>query len=237
HNGFTGMVESLRAGQPGVLVTVVRALGSTPRDPGARMCVGPDAVRDTIGGGHLEWKAIAHAREILQQGRREREILRYPLGPSLGQCCGGVVWLAFERLDARDLAWCNGVVTALQNGMAVKRFVPLNGEAPRLELVSGDRLADSAVWEDGYSEFTDIMGNPALDVIVCGAGHVGRAIVDLLADLPVNVIWLDPRESCWPAKIPGNTQCVQGDADDVRDMPENAYWLVLTHSHALDLQI
>lgn len=201
------------------------------------MCVGPQVSVDTIGGGHLEWKAIAHAREVIQQAKPRREVLRYPLGPSLGQCCGGVVWLGFEYLDASDLPWCEQVLAALQGGAAVRRFVPLDGGAARIELLSEARLVDSAAWDEERNELVDTLGNPALDVIVCGAGHVGQAIVRVLRDLPLRVIWLDPREGCWPEAIPGNVECLQGDADDVPDLPDNAYWLVLTHSHALDLQI
>src|SRR5690606_4084285 len=68
-------------------------------------------------------------------------------------------------------------------------------------------------------------------------GHVGKAIVRVLAELPVRVAWLDPREDEWPAHLPDNVRCLNGDADDVPDFPDGACWLVLTHSHALDLEI
>ena len=72
---------------------------------------------------------------------------------------------------------------------------------------------------------------------VCGAGHVGQAIVNLLGTLPVQVIWLDPRDGVWPETLPSNVRCLQGDEADVVDCPDNACWLVLSHSHALDLAI
>lgn len=87
-------------GAEAVLVTVARAEGSTPREPGAWMAVFGDAVVGSIGGGHLEWQAIAHARECLAGGAIDGEPRRYALGPSLGQCCGGVVHLGFERVGA-----------------------------------------------------------------------------------------------------------------------------------------
>ena len=92
-------------------------------------------------------------------------------------------------------------------------------------------------WDERSGLLSDVVSVPALDVVVCGAGHVGRAIVRLLGELPVRVTWLDPRDDWWPETIPGNVVCLEGDADDVRDCPDNAYWLVLTHSHALDLEI
>ncbi len=87
-----------------VLVTVSRAAGSVPREVGAWMAVGADGIHGTVGGGHLEFDAIARARTALSGGAMEDEV-RYPLGASLGQCCGGVVWLRFERVAAgEDLA-------------------------------------------------------------------------------------------------------------------------------------
>jgi len=75
-----------------------------PREAGAWMAVTSDAISGTVGGGHLEFDAIARARAALAGGELAEEV-RYPLGPSLGQCCGGVVWLSFERVEAgEDLA-------------------------------------------------------------------------------------------------------------------------------------
>jgi xanthine dehydrogenase accessory factor len=95
------------------LVTVHLVQGSGPREIGAWMAVTADAVINTIGGGHLEFQAIAQARDILQARQTsgpEPLIVRYALGPSLGQCCGGVVHLRFQRVDANDAA----VVALLQ---------------------------------------------------------------------------------------------------------------------------
>ena len=87
-----------------VLVTVSRTSGSVPREVGAWMTVTPDGITGTVGGGHLEFDAIARARTALAGGDLEDEV-RYPLGPTLGQCCGGVVWLQVQRIAAgEDLA-------------------------------------------------------------------------------------------------------------------------------------
>lgn len=91
----------MAAEAPLVLVTVVRAEGSVPREVGAWMAVRADGVTGTVGGGHLEFDALARARAALAGGELAAEV-RYPLGPSLGQCCGGVVWLRFERVAAGD---------------------------------------------------------------------------------------------------------------------------------------
>lgn len=84
-----------------ILVTVARTSGSVPREVGAWMTVTTDRIDGTVGGGHLEFDAIARARTALQGGELDAEV-RYPLGPGLGQCCGGVVWLRFERVAAAE---------------------------------------------------------------------------------------------------------------------------------------
>ena len=89
------------AAEGAVLVTVHETAGSVPREAGAWMAVFARTVTGTIGGGHLELQAIEEARRRLAGGTGA-EVLRYPLGPTLGQCCGGVVHLRYERLAASD---------------------------------------------------------------------------------------------------------------------------------------
>lgn len=213
HEWLAALAQRLSRGQPQILVSVVKTQGSTPRDAGARMWVGSDFIVDTVGGGHLEWKAIAQARQMLEQPKPGPRLERYPLGPGLGQCCGGVVWLMFEYLDRDDALWCAQIAETLAHGGSMARTVILDGH-----------------------EIVDVWSVPPVQIVVCGAGHIGTHIVKLLAALPFQVTWLDPR-GCWPDTIPGNVRVVQGDADDVPDMPEHAYWLILTHNHALDLAI
>ena len=87
--------------EPAVLVTVLDVQGSVPRGSGTRMLVFADTFAATIGGGHLEFQAMAHARRLLTGLTRETQI-RHVLGPSLGQCCGGAVELGFEYVGAAD---------------------------------------------------------------------------------------------------------------------------------------
>jgi xanthine dehydrogenase accessory factor len=95
--------QALAAG-PVALVTVHQVQGSGPREEGAWMAVTATEVINTIGGGHLEFQAIEQARALIHaQDRPDPQdplIVRYALGPSLGQCCGGVVHLRFERVSA-----------------------------------------------------------------------------------------------------------------------------------------
>ena len=94
----------LAAGRPAVVVEVTEARGSVPREAGTRMFVSADETAGTIGGGHLELKAIACAREMLRSGEATPHTEHYPLGPALGQCCGGAVTLGYAALDAQALA-------------------------------------------------------------------------------------------------------------------------------------
>ena len=91
------------ARQPAVLIHVQSVEGSVPRETGTWMAVFQDALVGTVGGGHLEYQAIASAGELLKMGGvAEPSTQRFALGPSLGQCCGGVMHLRFECVSAVD---------------------------------------------------------------------------------------------------------------------------------------
>jgi xanthine dehydrogenase accessory factor len=96
------LLMRLKQGQAGVLVRVESTQGSAPRDAGTWMAVWADDLTATIGGGQLEFQATAEARAWLAGGAPIHGVQRYPLGPSLGQCCGGVVFLSFRRIGAAD---------------------------------------------------------------------------------------------------------------------------------------
>jgi xanthine dehydrogenase accessory factor len=175
-----------------MVIDVVDFKGSVPRETGTRMLVAHDAVVGTIGGGHLELQAIDEARRLLGADRsastHEREIA---LGPTLGQCCGGVLRLRWQPLSAPTLA----------------AWPP---PAPRFHLQ------------------------------LYGAGHVGRAIVALLAGIDCRVQWIDERDSEFPAEpspLHIERLCVEPVEAEVAQAPRAACFLVLTHSHDLDLRI
>jgi xanthine dehydrogenase accessory factor len=103
---------------PAVLVTVLDVRGSVPRGSGTCMLVFADAFAATIGGGHLEFQAIAHARSLLA-GQTDALQIRHVLGPSLGQCCGGAVELGFERVHAADVARLAQLLTPARQPLAL----------------------------------------------------------------------------------------------------------------------
>ncbi|MEO3416366.1 xanthine dehydrogenase accessory protein XdhC [Roseovarius sp. CAU 1744] len=84
-------------------VALVQVLGSSPRNAGTEMFVAPGETLGTIGGGQLEYMMVDEARSLLARGtgRTTREV---PLGPEIGQCCGGHVTVDIHRMGAEDRA-------------------------------------------------------------------------------------------------------------------------------------
>src|SRR5437016_5792012 len=94
---LSAALACLAGGKACTLVTVAVTQGSAPREAGTKMLVHLDGIAGSIGGGHLEFKAVAEARSLLQTAAAPRaELIDFALGPSLGQCCGGRVTLFFE---------------------------------------------------------------------------------------------------------------------------------------------
>lgn len=234
-------------GVPAVLVTVARVEGSVPREPGARMLVQADGFLGTIGGGHLEHRALDIARAMLRDGRNAC-LERFPLGPSLGQCCGGIAYLAFEPVDAEQLA-----LLAARRNEDSWRLVALDGQAqwglfdgqgrllagkagPSFALDAGTHVL---VEEGGRRWLLDAVLAPRAHLMLFGAGHVGAAIVRALAELPCRVTWVDEREEEFPATVPANVSIEATDTPEalVEKAPRGTTFLVMTHSHALDLRL
>lgn len=242
----------LAHGDAVVLVTVARVQGSAPREPGTKMLVTRDDTRHTIGGGHLEWKAIETARQVLKDGARSphmRRLERFALGPSLGQCCGGAVVLAFERLDIGDLAWVTSLNKRLTQGHPTVRSVGF-GPFPEAVMLSdpepGTNTQDCLLWDgSGFDEsgalLTETITLREFSVVLFGAGHVGAAIVRVLANLPCRVVWVDERDETFPPPdhLPDNvTMDASGTPESAVDEARaNSYFLVMTHNHALDLAL
>lgn len=155
------------------------------------MAVFPQTFINTIGGGHLEFQAIHEARALLEKEDNTRTT-RYALGPALGQCCGGVVHLKFERISAAD--------------------------APALQ----QRLRANAQ-----------------PLALFGGGHVGHALVNVLSTLPFSVQWVDSRDEIFPAQRPPNVVCEHSDPVQaaVADLPSGAMVLIMSFSHAEDLDV
>ncbi|MDR8771906.1 hypothetical protein FEP92_02290 [Burkholderia multivorans] len=248
---WLGDLQQLLAhGESAVLVTVAHTDGSAPREAGTKMLVTRDTARHTIGGGHLEWKAIEIARHLLKDGAHvphARRLERLALGPSLGQCCGGAVVLAFERLDVGDLGWITSLAKRVAAGAATVRSVSF-GPSPSAPLLSEPEpaaaRADCLLWETGgVSLMTETIAPYAFPVALFGAGHVGAALVKVLATLPCRVRWIDRRDAAFPAAdaLAGIGDLTIDALDDpataVDTAPPHTYFVVMTHDHALDFAL
>jgi len=222
------------------LVTLAQAQGSSPREVGARMVVAPSgAFTGTIGGGALEWGALAEAQALL--ARRDGPAmarLDRALGPDLGQCCGGRVLLTVERFDTNDRsaitplaqAECAGVLTTIGT---------LDGDGRLMRRIAGPHPSGPAhdVQPDG--SVIERFGEEPTAFYLFGAGHVGRALVTALAPLPFAVTWIDGRRGAIPQTFPPNVTAIrEGDPTELLSRaPDGAFVAVMTHSHALDLDL
>lgn len=219
--------------QPCAMISVLAAEGSAPRGAGTRMLVRADGIEGTIGGGQLEYRAVDQARAILGHAPGTWRVQDYPLGPLLGQCCGGRVRLLVERLDPAALDWLHDaepgrmLETVLADGAVRRRVFPR--ETATRPSARGDRPGA------GY-RVVEPVGERPRPVYLFGAGHVGQAIARHMNGLPLQLAWFDTRPE--QGAIDGVTV---EDADSIggclAEAPADAAILVLTHDHALDYQL
>jgi xanthine dehydrogenase accessory factor len=188
-NQWSKIIAAVETHGTCALVTVTSAEGSTPREQGAWMVVTTEGYHGSIGGGTLEWHAMAEAQALLGKPATYK-VIRKNLGPDLGQCCGGRVDLRIESFDRASL--------------------------PQLRNQAANHKEDFQ------------------HIHLWGAGHVGRALVMALAPLPFQISWWDARANAFPHAVPQNVTCRSGNPND---MEENAFVLVMSHSHALDFEI
>lgn len=222
---WTGLAREALGQGPAALVTILATEGSAPRGPGARMVVTRDGLAGSIGGGRLEHLAMAQARAILEHEPGSWRIQDYPLGPLLGQCCGGRVRLLVERLESAPESEGPFEVTLSQR---VERRL-LNGE--RLEPIAARGPLPTA-----GARFLEPVESDLLPVLLYGAGHVGRAITARAEGLPLHIAWHDSRPEM--AEAPGvflsdEAEMVAGAAE----APEGSAVVIMTHDHGLDYRL
>ncbi len=241
HKHLAHVIEQLKAGTPLVLCTVVRALGSTPREMGARLLLSPNEQWLTIGGGRLEWEVAAFARQCLHTPPPLDWIVqRYPLGPSLGQCCGGVVEILYECLGPQDIAVFEHMLSQYQQQQAVQRQVRLETQQQRKLLCTPAQQASHSFEsiEQGWV-WHDILRPTSMHIYLFGAGHVGTAFIHILGTLDCRVHWIDERADLFPAQLPDNVSVEITDIPEalIEQAPANSYFLIMTHNHDVDLHL
>ena len=260
-------IDSLRslrgAGERAVLVTVAGVRGSTPRETGAKMLVSENVTLGTIGGGELEYQSTQIACEHLRDvDASARQLRRFPLGSNCGQCCGGVVDVLFEKCSVQ-YDWFDELLRVFDSGQAALIVTQLEGDflkevvvADRVDEIQMGGISEDAVisaartaLEDGNSRIVKLgpkrnvliepITAPRFDIAVFGAGHVGTATVAMLATLDCNIRWVDNRRNRLPESVPANVQVIRTDSPEreVEAMAAGAFYLAMTHSHALDYEI
>ncbi len=233
-------LESLRqlseADEPAILVTVAMAQGSTPRAAGTKMVVAREDFFGTIGGGHLEYRCLEIAREMLAANPtgRTRRFERFPLGPALGQCCGGSADVLFEAIAVEDL---ESLRTQENPGVLV---TPIESDGGPMSLRPGGQGNLPYIAEkDGCRVLIEPFSDTRSPLYLFGAGHVGQAVVEALAPLPFAVTWIDSRPEIFPEQKPDGVRIETPDTPrlEVAYAAPKAFYLVMTHSHQLDLEI
>ena len=229
-----------------VRVTVVALRGSAPREPGASMLVDTSGTVGTIGGGRLEWHATGAARELLHAASaapvRIDDVI---LGPDLGQCCGGRVELWLERLTraqlprlrrlarqwhARGAGGGIAIATEVAGGVVCHRLLRSECAAPGVQLRRREdrmTLIESA--------------NPRRPGLwIFGAGHVGQALVRLLAELALfEITWIDARAELLPGDLADSVtaRACAAPVELIATAPAGTHYVVLTHDHGLDYEL
>ena len=243
-NTWATIGQALRGEQSCAMVSIVEAKGSAPRDAGARMVVLEDgSFAGTIGGGALEWRAIARAQAALAKaGAGESPppvgLARMALGPDLGQCCGGSVRVLLEVFTPGRSAEVQALADAEKAGLFVTegRIAERCVERTILirDLPGGE---DSLLAADG--RLLERFGTRKQVLALIGAGHVGRSLIISLAPLDFSVVWIDPREDAFPSIVPGDVRVVvtETPAAELNAVPDGAFVLVMSHSHALDFDV
>jgi xanthine dehydrogenase accessory factor len=245
--------------EPCIILTLAAVPESAPRSPGAQMIVTAGAVHDTIGGGTVEREAVNHARAILSEAdpdgtsvwwrpesSEEFEVLLDPV------IHGGSLWLA-AAARAED-TWVAVVPRAepekrlLVSAEKVLGTLPDGADQPwsiaRARALLADPAAESRfdVASDAGGaapSFFIVLRLPEMRVAVFGAGHVGRALVNVLRELPCEVLWIDDRPEMLPAADEGSirVRACPSPAAEARALPARMLAVVLTHSHELDREV
>ena len=226
----TALIEACAAHGRVARVVVAQVRGSAPREVGAAMLVWQDGFSGTIGGGSLEYNATENARRNL--GVSGQRLTRHALGPDLGQCCGGSVDLLTEVYDLeKAMALPEDIVVSGQGEipLAVARIraaLEKGGRLPAPQLVSG--------W------MVEPVTQATRPLWIWGAGHVGRALVDVTAPLPdMALTWVDTDTARFPARVPAHVNPIAAARPEnlVPYAPLHAEHLIVTYSHDLDLEL
>ena len=237
--GWRDMAMVMLSEQPVIAhAIIIRIKGSAPQIVGADMVIGATAIWNTIGGGALEHQIMMTARKQIANLQKHpqywhRQVLDIALGPDMGQCCGGHVKILLEYIghaeldDLKDMAkQGNAVSHPLVSGAPPSSITLADSHLPRLE-------ADAFMApQTGYRR----------PLFIYGAGHVGRALIHVTAPMGFDIHWVDFAEDRFPQTSVqdvdfsfGYRKIIAIDPAKLAGYaPEDAFHIILTHSHQLD---
>ena len=205
---------------------IVRSDGSTPREEGASMIILKNEIKGTIGGGNLEFEVINSARKkIKTTSTFLREKKNFPLGPNLGQCCGGYVEVLLEYYNKE----CIPLLKSLAKSN--KKFILHPLEKHKFPLGTNEKSHKSFFFSNHFKRYQP--------VFIYGAGHVGRALINVTNDLQIDRYWVDISKDRFPKNLPKNLNKLI--ANDLKIIAHNALpnsiHIVMTFSHHMDEEI
>lgn len=246
------IIQSIENGNPVVLCTILASSGSSPRGAGARMAVFADgSTVGTVGGGRVELLAAEEAREVLKTG--ETRLRAFCLAPdqvsSIGMICGGDVTIYYQLLTADDLPVLHRTDEAL--GASENSWLYLRireGIVEDFRVVSAQEAAAEpelfkrrAVYQKGeplvYTEPLVRAGR----VYLFGGGHVGQALVPVLANIDFRVTVLDNREALANRQtFPQADEVIFTDFSHIYDkvtLTPDDYVVIMTPGHQADFEV
>lgn len=246
------MISALEAGERVVLCTILASSGSSPRGAGTRMAVFQDGTTaGTVGGGKVEYLATLDALEVLKTGKTHTKA--FCLAPdqvaSIGMICGGNVTIYYQLLTEQELPVLRKLEEALQRDanawlymeIREERVVSLKIVEEEAARAEKDLFTNRAVLRQGETTvYTEPIAR-AGSVYVFGGGHVGKALVPVLANIGFRVTLFDNRkEIADPAHFPAADRVIYGDYNQIYSkitLTNNDYVVILTPGHQGDYMV
>lgn len=248
-----------------VRISVCHTRGSAPRHTDARLLLDKSDIWGTIGGGNLELQALARAKKLLNSGEPRILFETVRLADAASQSCGGEVTLLYEAFCKADRDWLERLRQSDGNSGDNKvfyRMIPLQSDQSSRLVERSSKLVESAYGRHNnrpgqsmrlldragalldlpdpgacHTVIEEIRRTPH-NLVVFGAGHVGRAVVPIVATLGYPIYWIDERASIFPSPVPEQVKTVNKAPFECLDLVnDHSHVLVFTHAHELDYQI
>ena len=243
------MIRRIREGERVVLCTILASSGSSPRGAGARMAVFQDgSTMGTVGGGQVEFLAAQEAMEVMESGNTL--IRSFDLAPaqvaSIGMICGGKVTIYYQLLTETELPTLLDMERALSTDENAWLYLLIReGRVESFRIVSGEEAQQDP--EHYCSKAVLVQGEPleyyepimrAGRVFIFGGGHVGQALVPILAGVDFRVTVYDKRkELATKEHFPSAEEVIFGDYEHIFDkvtLKPSDYVVIMTPGHESD---